>query len=54
MLYSLERVHPEGDAHARAVREEGGQGGLLKQPKDQDLVPESTQGEPLRPTVWGK
>lgn len=39
MLYSLERVHSEGHVHAGAVREEGGQGGLLKQAEDQDLVP---------------
>lgn len=40
----LERVHPEGHIHAGAVGEEGGQGGLLKQSKDQDLVPEAYTG----------
>lgn len=35
----LERVHPEGHIHARAVGEEGSQGSLLKQSKDQDFVP---------------
>lgn len=45
MLCSLERVHPEGDVHARAVGEEGGQSGLLKQPKDQDFVPETHRQE---------
>lgn len=48
-LYSLERVHSEGHVHAWAVREEGGQGGLLKQPKDQNLVPDTQKGEPLGP-----
>lgn len=43
-VYSLERVHSEGDVHAGAVREEGGQGGLLKQSKDQDLVPGTHRG----------
>lgn len=43
-IYLLERVHSEGDVHAWAVREEGSEGGLLKQPEDQDLVPEQTQG----------
>ena len=43
--YSLERVHSEGDVHAWAVREEGSQGGLLKQSKDQDLVPETRRGK---------
>lgn len=41
VLYSLERIHPEGDVHAWAVRQEGGQSGFLKQPKDQDFVPET-------------
>lgn len=35
----LQRVHPESHVHAGAIGEEGGQGGLLEQPKDQDLVP---------------
>ena len=46
-FYSLERVHSEGDVHAWAVREEGSQGGLLKQSKDQDLVPETHRGKHL-------
>lgn len=40
----LERIHPEGHVHAGAVGQEGGQGGLLKQSKDQDLVPEAHTG----------
>ena len=44
MFYSLERVHSEGNVHARAIREEGSQGCLLKQPEDQDLVPETHKG----------
>lgn len=44
MLYSLEGVHSESDVHAGAVREEGSQSGLLKQSKDQDLVPETHRG----------
>lgn len=39
-LYLLKRIHSEGNIHAWAVGEEGSQGGLLKQSKDQDLVPE--------------
>lgn len=35
----LKRVHPEGHIHARTVGEEGSQGSLLKQSKDQDFVP---------------
>lgn len=46
-FYSLERIHSEGDVHAWAVREEGSQGGLLKQSKDQDLVPETHRGKHL-------
>lgn len=38
--YSLERVHSEGNIHARAVGEEGSQRCLLKQTKDEDSVPE--------------
>lgn len=44
LLNLLERVHPEGHVHAGAVGEEGGQGGLLKQSKDQDLVSEAHAG----------
>lgn len=40
--HSLERVHAKGHVHARAVGQEGGEGCLLKQPKDQDLVPGGT------------
>lgn len=36
---SLERIHPQGDAHAGAVGEEGSQGCLFKEAEDQDLVP---------------
>lgn len=43
-LHSLERVHSEGNVHARAVGEEGSQGGLLEQSEDQDLVPETHMG----------
>ena len=38
--YLLEWVHSEGNIHSRAIRQEGSQGCLLKQTKDQDLVPE--------------
>lgn len=40
--HSLERVHAKGHVHARAVGQEGSEGRLLKQPKDQDLVPGGT------------
>lgn len=40
--HSLERVHAKGHVHARAVGQEGSEGCLLKQPKDQDLVPGGT------------
>ena len=40
--HSLERVHAKGHIHAWAVRQEGRQGRLLKQAKDQDLVPAGT------------
>lgn len=43
--YSLERVHSEGNIHARAVREEGSQRRLLKQTKDEDSVPEEEETE---------
>lgn len=49
----LERVHSEGDVHARAVREEGGQGSLLEQPKDQDLVPETHRGA-IKDSLFGE
>lgn len=44
-LGSLQRVHPESHVHAWTIGEEGGQGGLLKQPKDQDLVPKEEKKE---------
>lgn len=44
VLYSLERVHSEGNVHAWAVRKESSQGSLLKKSKDQDLVPEIRKG----------
>lgn len=37
--HSLEWVHAQRHAHARAVGQEGGQRCLLQQPEDQDLVP---------------
>lgn len=37
--HSLERVHAERHAHARAVGQEGRQRRLLQQPENQDLVP---------------
>ena len=40
--HSLERVHAKGHIHAWAVGQEGRQGRLLKQAKDQDLVPAGT------------
>lgn len=40
---SLQRIHSEGDVHAGAVGQEGGEGSLLKQSEDQDLVPETQQ-----------
>lgn len=40
--HSLERVHAKGHVHARAVRQEGSKGCLLKQPEDQDLIPGGT------------
>lgn len=43
-FHSLQRVHSEGNIHAGAVGKEGSQGGLLKQSKDQDLVPERHVG----------
>lgn len=35
----LEGIHPKGNAHSRAVGEEGSQGCLFKEAKYQDLVP---------------
>lgn len=43
-VHSLERVHSEGNVHARAVGEEGSKGSLLKQSEDQNLVPEMHNG----------
>lgn len=37
--YSLDGVHSEGDVGAGAVRQERGQGRLLKQAEDEDVVP---------------
>lgn len=37
--HSLERVHAQGHAHARAVGQEGRQRRLLQQPENQNLVP---------------
>lgn len=37
--HSLEGVHPKGHPHPRAVRQEGGQSGFLKESEDQDFVP---------------
>lgn len=43
LVYLLEGVHPESHVHAWGVRQEGSQGRLLKQPKDQDLIPVNKQ-----------
>lgn len=39
MQSSLQGVHAQSDVHARAVGEEGSQGRLNKQAKNQDPVP---------------
>ena len=45
---SLEGVHPECYVHPRAVGQEGGQGSLLEQSEDQDLVPVGEGGSSVR------
>lgn len=61
VLCLLERIHPQGHAHPRAVREEGSQGRLLKEAEYEDLVPGEKNGEesapgdhklPVQPWAW--
>lgn len=49
---SLERVHPEGHIHARAVWQECSESCFFKQPKDQNLIPVKGQAQLHRLFSW--
>ncbi len=52
VLNSLERVHPEGHVHARAVWEERSESCFFKQPKDQNLIPVKGQTQLDQMFLW--